>query len=413
MSKLEALRARYDKFKAMQLSLNMERGQPADENFDLSTALLSAVDASNFITDGGIDTRNYPGGIAGIAEARELFCSQIGVAANEIIIGNNSSLALMGSLLSMALLKGVRGSVNPWVAEQPKLIVTVPGYDRHFSLAQSLGYQLISVAMTPTGPDMDAVESLAAADSSIKGIFFVPNYSNPTGDCLSVDAAKRLLAMPTAAADFTVFADDAYAVHHLVEPTAPAPRLLALAQAADHPDRVIVFGSTSKVTFASGGIGFVGMSTDNLAFWSAILSQQSIGPNKIEQWRHVRFLSSYPGQIAGLMRDHARILKPKFDAVQRVLEAELGNLNLASWTNPKGGYFVSLDTQRPVADRVVQLAVEAGVALTPIGATYPDGKDPNNQNIRLAPTRPSLADVEQAMQVVCCCVQLASAEFDA
>jgi DNA-binding transcriptional MocR family regulator len=413
MTDLDSLRADYQRFQGMGLKLNMERGQPADANFDLSLPMLSAVDERHVITDSGVDIRNYPGGVAGLMEAREMFCEQIGVRPNEIIIGNNSSLDLMSSFLSWAQLKGVQGSKEPWVNQSPKLIVTTPGYDRHFSLASAWGYELVSVAMTSTGPDMDAVEALVENDSSIKGIFFVPRYSNPTGDTIDHACARRLVSMPTAAADFTIFADDAYAVHHLVDKPETMPNLLELAREADNEDRVILFGSTSKVTFASAGIAFAGMGEANMAHWSKLLSLQSIGPNKAEQWRHVRFLREYPDGLSGLMRDHAKILKPKFDAVQTVLNDTLGNLGLATWTQPQGGYFISVDTARPVASRVVTLAAEAGVALTPSGATFPGGVDPDNQNIRLAPTRPPVDEVEQAMQVFACCIKLASAEYDA
>jgi len=218
--------------------------------------------------------------------------------------------------------------------------------------------------------------------------------------------------MSTAAPDFTIFADDAYSVHHLTEHPDPVPNLLTLAKEAGTEDRVILFGSTSKVTFSSGGIGLAGMSPGNIKFWASALSTQSIGPNKAEQWRHVLFLRNYPGGLSGLMNDHAKILKPKFDIVQTVLNRELGNQDLASWTQPRGGYFVSLDTRRPIASRVVELAKEAGLALTPTGATYPGNVDPHNRNIRLAPTRPPLDEVELAMEIVACCIKLASAEAD-
>jgi len=389
----------------------MERGQPADANFDLSLPILGAVHEKNYRTDSGVDIRNYPGGVLGLVEARELFCKQIGVDADEIILGNNSSLELMSRILTWALLRGVKGGNGAWFNDSPKLIVTVPGYDRHFLLARELGYEIIGVDMTVAGPDMDAVESLVRDDPSIKGIFFVPTYSNPTGDTISQSTAERLVNIQAAAPDFTIFADDAYSVHHLVENPEPAPNLLAIAKNAGQADRVILFGSTSKVTFASGGLGLAGMSAANISYWSKAMSAQTIGPNKAEQWRHVLFLREYPGGLDGLMKDHAKILKPKFDKVQEILNRDLGNLNVASWTKPQGGYFVSLDTIEPVAARVVELAREAGLALTPTGATFPDGVDPKNCNIRLAPTRPPIEEVELAMEIVACCIKLASAEF--
>lgn len=407
------IQQQYENYKAQGLKLNMQRGQPSDQDFDLSLPMLNVIDSEDVVTPSGIDIRNYPGGVAGLPEARAMFCQQIGVQPSEIIIGNNSSLELMGNILSWALLKGVKGSESGWVTQSPKLIVTVPGYDRHFKLAAALGFELVTVDITNEGPDIDAVEELAANDASVKGIFFVPTYSNPTGDTISERVAQRLVSMETATPDFTIFADDAYAVHHLVDDPDSAPNLLTLAKEAGNPDRVILFGSTSKITFASGGIGFIGMSEANVAHWTKVLGLQTIGPNKVEQWRHVRFLEKYPGGMQGLMRDHAKILKPKFDAVETVLREELEGTGLAQWTIPQGGYFVSFNTTRPVASRVVELAKGAGVALTPAGATYPGGVDPNNKNIRLSPSRPPAAEVEQAMRVVACCVKLASAEYDA
>ncbi len=413
MSNLAALREQFEQFKLQGLSLNMERGQPADANFDLSLPILSAVDESNYQTDNNVDIRNYPGGVLGLKEAREVFCQQLRVNKDEIIIGNNSSLDFMARILSWALLRGVINSDAPWAGQSPKLIVTVPGYDRHFTLAKALGFEILSVGIDHNGPDMDAIEKLAANDPSVKGIYFVPTYSNPTGDSVSQAVADRLVSFKAAAADFTIFADDAYAVHHLDDNPPEFPNLLATAKNHGTQDRVLLFGSTSKVTFASGGLALAGMSLANIDYWSAALNSQTIGPNKAEQWRHVLFLRKYPDGLTGLMRDHAKILKPKFDCVQRVLNEDLGNLNLATWTNPMGGYFVSLDTRLPIADRVVSLAREAGLALTPTGATFPDGIDPKNCNIRLAPTRPPLEEVEQAMALVTCCIKLASAEYEA
>ena len=406
------LQQQYQEFCDRKLSLNIERGQPADENFDLSLPIFTAIDETNYITDNGIDVRNYPGGVLGLKEAREMFCEQINVEPDEIILGNNSSLELMSRIMTWGMLNGMRGSDTGWFGQKPKLIVTVPGYDRHFTLAKALGFELIGVAIDEHGPDIEKIESLVAKDASIKGLFFVPTYSNPTGDTISEPVAQRLVSMPTAAKDFTIFADDAYAVHHLQDNPPVAPNLLKLAKAAGNADRVIVFGSTSKVTFASGGIGLAGMGTDNIEYWSKALFTQSIGPNKAEQWRHVLFLRQYPGGLKGLMSAHAKLLKPKFAAVQEILNRELGNREYASWTDPVGGYFVSLTTHKPVASRVIELAGKAGLALTKIGATFPDGTDPENRTIRIAPTRPQLADVELAIELLACCVKLATAEHE-
>lgn len=402
------LEADYARFRAMNLKLDMQRGQPSDANFDLSSTLLTAVGPDDVVTPSGVDVRNYPGGVAGIREARDLFAEMLGTTGAQVIVGNNASLELMHSVLSWALLLGLKDSDAPWVGQQPKMIVTVPGYDRHFMLLEALGFELLTVPMTPDGPDTEAVAALAEGDPSVKGLLFVPTYSNPTGETTSAAVAERLVSLKVAARDFTIFADDAYRVHHLFEQQDTAPDLLGAAQRAGNPDRVIVFASTSKITFASAGLGFMASSPENIAYLSTLLSTQSIGPNKLEQYRHVRFLRAYPGGIPGLMQDHARILAPKFEAVQEVLERELGGTGLASWTKPRGGYFISLDTKKPVASEVVRLAKDLGVTLTPAGATYPGSKDPNNSNIRLAPTRPPLEEVRLAMEVVALCVKLAS-----
>lgn len=412
MSEFEKINGRYQAIKAKGLSLNMQRGQPSDADFDLSNPMLTIVNEDTLVTPSGFEVRNYPGGVAGLPEARQLFGDVLGVPAAQVVVGNNASLRMMSNLLMWALLRGLKDSDAPWVKQKPKMIVTVPGYDRHFRLLDELGFEMVQVQMTADGPDIEAIEQLVVNDPTIKGLVFVPTYSNPTGDTISEEVAERLAKMETAVADFTIFADDAYRVHHLVEnPTVP-PNLLQACEVAGNPDRVFVFGSTSKITFAGGGIGYFASSEANIKYITHLLGAEFIGPNKIEQFRHVRFLQTYPDGIAGLMRDHAKLLAPKFEAVQDVLERELGGTGLATWTNPQGGYFVSLDTTRPVADRVVALAKEAGVALTPAGATYPFKKDPNNSNIRLSPSRPPVAEVVQAMEIVAVCVKLASAEYD-
>jgi DNA-binding transcriptional MocR family regulator len=401
-------RERYDALRALNLKLDLTRGQPGDDNFDVSNPMLTIVDDRSLVTPSGVALRNYPGGVAGIKEARELFAPMLGVLPEEIIVGNNASLALLGQVLMWAMLKGVPGSPAPWSRGEVKIIVTVPGYDRHFLMLERLGITMIPVGMTAEGPDMAAVEQLAGSDPSVKGLLYVPTYSNPTGDTTSQAVADRLASMKTAAPDFTIFADDAYAVHHLDETPPPHPDLLGPAKKAGHPTRVVLFGSTSKITFASAGVSFLAGSKETIAWIGELMGTQMISPNKVEQYRHVLFLGRYPGGIAGVMKAHAKLLAPKFAAVQDVLSRELEGKNLARWTRPKGGYFVSLDTNKPIADKVVRLAKEAGVALTPAGATYPFGKDPNNRNIRISPTRPPFEQVGKAMEVVAVCVQLAS-----
>ncbi|GAA5532746.1 aminopeptidase [Deinococcus aluminii] len=408
---LDTARQAYEAFKARSLKLNMQRGQPADADFDLSNGLLTVLDEQDVKMD-GLDLRNYPGGVAGLPSARALFAQYLDVKAENVLVWNNSSLELQGLVLTFALLHGVRGSTGPWLTQKPKMIVTVPGYDRHFLLLQTLGFELLTVDMQPDGPDVDAVERLAGTDPSVKGILFVPTYSNPGGETISAEKARRLAGVQAAAPDFTLFADDAYRVHHLSEEDRAEPvNFVVLARDAGYPDRAFVFASTSKVTFASAGLGFVASSEDNIRWLSKYLNAQSIGPNKVEQARHVKFLTDYPGGLEGLMRDHAAIIAPKFRAVDEVLRAELGGEGeYATWALPKGGYFISLDTVEPVADRVVELAEAAGVSLTPAGATYPAGQDPHNRNLRLAPTRPPVEEVRTAMQVVAACIRLATEE---
>ncbi|HEY5283993.1 MAG TPA: aminopeptidase [Polyangia bacterium] len=405
---MSTTRERYDALRALGLKLDLTRGQPGDDNFDISNAMLTIVDDKALVTPGGVALRNYPGGIAGIKEARELFAPMLGVQPDEIMVGNNASLALEGNVLMWAMLKGVPGSPAPWCKGEVKFIVTVPGYDRHFLMLERLGIAMVTVGMNADGPDIAAIEKIVASDPTVKGLLYVPTYSNPTGDTTSQAVADRLGAMKTAAPDFTIFADDAYAVHHLDDAPPAHPDLLGAAKRGGHPTRVILFGSTSKITFAGAGVSFLAGSKETIAWIGELMGTQMITPNKIEQYRHVLFLNRFPGGIGGVMKAHAKLLGPKFAAVEEVLSKELAGKGLASWTKPKGGYFVSLDTAKPIASKVVQLAKDAGVALTPAGATYPFGKDPNDRNIRISPTRPPLDQVRKAMEVVAVCVQLAS-----
>jgi DNA-binding transcriptional MocR family regulator len=311
------------------------------------------------------------------------------------------------------MLRGLIGSPTPWSKiNKPKMIVTVPGYDRHFLLLAEMGFEMIQVKMTKDGPDMAEVEKVAAADPAVKGILFVPTYSNPTGDTVSDEAVLRLANMKTAAPDFTIFADDAYVVHHLVENPRVPKNLLRACEEAGNTNRVYLFSSTSKITFSGAGLGFMATSTANLAYITKFFGTMFIGPNKAEQLRHVKFLNAYPGGVSGLMKEHAKLLKPKFDVVQKVLSKQLGATGLATWSKPDGGYFVSLDTAKPIAKRVVALTKEAGVAITPAGATFPFGKDPQDANIRISPTRPPVVELEKAIEMLAVCIKLASAEYE-
>lgn len=407
LESLDSLNKTYEAMKARQLSLNLTRGQPATSNYDLSNPMLTIVGPEDCFMADGRDLRNYPGGIQGLPEARALFAPVLQVAPEEMIVWNNSSLELMGTVLTWAMLKGVPGSEKPWGAQQTKFIVLVPGYDRHFKMLDTLGIELISVRIGPEGPDLDQIEALVAEDASIKGLFAVPLYSNPTGHNFNETILTRLASMPTAAPDFRLFLDNAYVVHHLYQ-AQTLPNTLELCRQAGHPNRVYLFGSTSKITFAGAGLGFMGSSRENMAHLSKLMGTQSIGPNKIEQWRHVRFFESIPGGILAHMARHAEIIRPKFEAVLNILEAELGGTGLASWSNPSGGYFISLDTQPGQAQSVVEMAASLGVKLTPAGATFPYG-DPEDRNIRLSPTRPPLDEVIQATEVIALCVKRAAA----
>jgi DNA-binding transcriptional MocR family regulator len=401
----------YDAYLDRRLALNMQRGQPSTADFDLSNAMLQIVGPEDVMTKDGLDARNYSVGAEGLTEARELFADYLGVTAPQVLVWNNASLELQAHVLTRMLLKGPRGG-NPWVGGRPTMIVATPGYDRHFTLLAELGFRLATVDMQPDGPDLDAVEALVADDPTVRGILFVPTYSNPGGETISPAKATRLASIAAGAADFTIFADDAYRAHHLSATERDRPvDFLELVSAAGNPDRAFAFASTSKITFAGAGLGFVASSAANIKDLAGYIGKFSIGPNKIEQLRHVKFLTGYPGGIEGLMSAHAALIAPKFAAVDEVLTAELGSSGLATWTTPKGGYFISLDTTLPIADRVVALAKAAGVSLTPAGAAFPEGNDPGNTNIRLAPTRPELDDVVLAMRVVATCIRLASEQY--
>ena len=413
MESLKDLQLRYEALKGLSLKLNIERGQPGDDNFNLSNALLGIVAQKDIITKSGFDIRNYPGGVLGLPEARELLSAILGAKPEETMVGNNASLLILSQILMWALLRGIVGSPAPWSKiDKPKMIVTVPGYDRHFLLLSELGFEMIQVKMTKDGPDMDAVEKVALMDPTVKGILFVPTYSNPTGDTVSDETVTRLASMKTAAPDFTIFADDAYVVHHLVDNPKTPKNLLRSCEEAGNPNRAYLFSSTSKITFAGAGLGFMATSLANLAYISKLFGTMFIGPNKAEQLRHVKFLNAFPGGVAGLMKEHAKLLKPKFDIAQKVLLKELDATGLATWSTPEGGYFISLDTTKPVARRAVALCNEAGVAITPAGATFPFGKDPKDANIRISPTRPPVSELEKAIEVLAVCIKLASVEYD-
>lgn len=405
----EALQKRYQEFRSRKLNLDMTRGKPCPEQLDLSAGLLECLSRRDFKATDGTDCRNY-GGLDGIPEAKRLFAEYLGVSPDELIIGGNSSLSLMHDVMTWAWALGVAKGSAPWSRQAPvKFLCPSPGYDRHFFICEHLGIEMIPVELRGDGPDMETVEKLASSDAGIKGIWCVPKYSNPTGEVYSDEVVERLARMPARAPDFRIFWDNAYAVHHLGFRPARLADILAACRKARNPDRVYIFGSTSKISFAGSGLAFMAGSPANMEWARRHLGVQTIGPDKLNQMRHVAFFKTMAG-IESHMQRHAAILKPKFDAVQEVLGRELGGRGLAEWTRPTGGYFISVNTGGGCARRVVQMAAEAGVKLTPAGSTYPYQKDPRDRNVRIAPSFPPVADIRSAMEVLAVCVELASLE---
>lgn len=404
---LSQYEASYAAVKQQGLKLDMTRGKPSNEQLDLAATLTTCLAASDYKAADGTDARNY-GGLDGLPEMKAIFAELLETAPANLIVGGASSLTMMHDAVLRGLLHGVPDGDGPWSKSKIKFLCPAPGYDRHFAICQHHGIEMITVDLDANGPDMDTVERLVKSDASIRGMWCVPKYSNPTGETYSAAVVERLAAMPTAAPDFRLFWDNAYAVHDLYDATDPLLEILSACAKAGHPNRPIEFASTSKISFAGAGVAVLASSAANVADAKKHLAIQTIGPDKLNQLRHVRFFKDAAG-VKAHMQKHAAILRPKFDAVTRIFERELGGSGLAAWTKPRGGYFVSLDTLDGLATEVVRLADEAGVKLTPAGATFPLGKDPRNRNIRVAPSLPPASQVETAMQVVTLCVQLASA----
>ncbi|WP_270887411.1 aminotransferase [Pedococcus sp. 5OH_020] len=397
----------YAALKDRGLSLDLTRGKPATDQLDLSNDLLGLPTGVKDAT--GTDTRNY-GGLEGIRELREMFAELLWVEPEQVVAGGNSSLVMMREVLVDLWLHGGVDSERPWSQEEKvTFICPVPGYDRHFTLLSWFGIDMVTVPMHQDGPDAEAVARLAASDRTIKGMWVVPTYANPSGAVASQEVAARLASMETAAPDFKIFWDNAYAFHHLTEDEAKSADILTLAAAAGHPHRPVMFASTSKITFAGAGVAFLAASADNVRWYTGHLGKGAIGPDKVNQLRHAQFFKDAQGVRTHMTR-HREIIAPKFAEVDRILTQRLEGLGVATWTRPTGGYFVSLDVQDGTASRVVQLAKEAGIALTPAGSSFPYGDDPRDRNIRLAPTFPKLAEVSEAMEAVATCVLLAAAE---
>ena len=395
----------YRAYQRAGLALDLSRGKPAADQLDLSLSMLGDED---FRSAAGADCRNY-GGLEGLPEMRELFSALVGVPASYILVGGNSSLNLMFDSVVRAMLFGVYGSIRPWGKEERVcFLCPAPGYDRHFRICEKLGIEMLTVPMTESGPDMDMVEKLVK-DPAVKGIWCVPKYSNPTGVTYSDETVRRLAAMQTGAPDFRIFWDNAYAIHDLYEETDPLLDIFAAAREAGNEDRIFYFTSTSKITFSGAGVAMMAANENNLKNILPILGAQTIGFDKLNQLRHARFLKDKE-TTAALMKKHAERIRPKFEKMLQILERELGGLGIAEWTKPRGGYFISLNVPDGCARRVYTLAKEAGVTLTQVGATYPYGKDPDDRNLRLAPTFATVGEIETATGILACAVRIAAIE---
>ena len=415
-AELDTLRAQleeeYAGYKAKGLKLNMARGKPAAAQLDLSMPMLDILSSdADYKSADGTDCRNY-GVVDGLPEAKEFMASMLDDEAENVIVFGNASLNIMYDAVARCWMFGTLGS-TPWGRlDTVKWICPVPGYDRHFGATEAFGIEMITVPMLADGPDMDEVERLVAEDESVKGIWCVPKYSNPGGVTYSDEVVERLANMECAADDFRIFWDNAYCVHHLYDDVADQDHLMDIGEAcieAGNPDRYFKFASTSKVTFPGAGIAAMAASPENVADIKKRMGVQTIGHDKLNQLRHVRFLRDAEG-LARHMAKHAAIVRPKFELVCEKLEAGLAETGCGSWSNPRGGYFVSFDAPAGTAKRIVGLAKEAGVVMTGAGATYPYKNDPADSNIRIAPTLPPLEELEAAMDVFVCCVKLAAVE---
>ena len=406
---LAVLTKEYESAKAKGLKLDMSRGKPSPAQIDVSNEILDVVNSkTGCISDSGTDCRNY-GIMEGIPEARQLMGEFLRVPKENVFVCGNASLNIMYDCVSSAMLFGIMGS-TPWChLDKVKFLCPVPGYDRHFKITELMGIEMINIPMTENGPDMDMVEKLVSSDSSIKGIWCVPKYSNPQGIVYSDETVKRFAALKPAAKDFRIYWDNAYALHYIYDENIEIPEILSECAKAGNPDLVYEFCSTSKISFAGGGISAIASSEANLKWISKRMNVETISYDKINQLRHVRYFKNGDG-LRAHMRKHAEFLRPKFDAVLEILDRELDGLGAGSWMKPMGGYFISFDAVPGCAKAIVNKCKEAGVVLTGAGATYPYGKDPDDSNIRIAPSYPTLEELKQAAELFTLCAKLATVE---
>lgn len=407
-AELAAVRAEYDALKAKGLQLNMARGKPGKQQLDMVSGLFDVFHTPEDFLSDGVDCRNY-GELAGLPAARRLFAEILGCRESQVFAGGNASLQLMYDTVSKAMTHGLLHSEKPWCKEEGlKWLCPAPGYDRHFKLTESFGFELITIPMTSTGPDMDAVEE-AIKDPAVKGIWCVPKYSNPEGIIYSKDTIVRMASMKPAAPDFTIMWDNAYCIHEFDGDYVEFPDILHQCKKYGNYDMVYEFASTSKITFPGDGVACMATSEANLEDFEKWIGIQTISYDKVNQQRHVLYLQNRAHTLK-LMKKHAAFMKPKFEAVLSTLDREIAPLEIASWSHPKGGYFVSFDAMPGTAKRTLALCKEAGVAMTAAGATFPYGIDPNDSNIRIAPSFPPVEDVEKAIAVFCTCVKMSALE---
>lgn len=404
----DAVAKDFEALKAKGLKLDMSRGKPSKAQLDLVSGILTTLTTPEECMAEGTDVRNY-GELAGLPCARKYFAEILGCQPDECFIGGNASLTLMYDTIAKAYTHGLLHSEKPWAKlDKVKFLCPAPGYDRHFKISQSFGMEMITIEMTETGPDMDAVEE-AVKDPAVKGMWCVPKYSNPEGVVYSEETIRRIAGLKPAAPDFLLMWDNAYCIHEFDGDYVPFPDIIALCREAGNPDMVFEYASTSKVTFPGAGISVMASSVDNIKYMLSLLGIQTISYDKVNQLRHVRFLKDKATTLE-LMKKHAAIMKPKFDAVVSALDKEIAPLGIAQWKRPKGGYFVSVDTMDGLAKRTLALCKEAGVVMTGAGATFPYGVDPRDQNIRIAPSLPPVEELEQAIAVFCTCLKLAALE---